>query len=123
MKNSPKPKSIFRIRHTVTGLYKKGGQDNFWGKRGKVWVGTGPLKSHLNQLYHTKDVQNWVIEEIVIREEIITSRPAAELFAEKEAKQKVKADKEKRERDERERQKKEALSKLTIEQRRILGLA
>lgn len=46
---------LYRIKNTKTGLFSKGGmsadQDNTlsWSKKGKLWTGKGPLKSHLRQ--------------------------------------------------------------------------
>ena len=45
-------KTIYMIRHKATGLYKLGGSWGGWSKKGKVWMGLGPLKLHLN-LYKT----------------------------------------------------------------------
>ena len=45
---------IFRIFDSESKLFSKGGQDciretSSWSKRGKTWVGLGPLKTHLRQ--------------------------------------------------------------------------
>src|SRR5687768_6273340 len=55
---------FYKIKHKVIGLYSKGGGSvhdkpwtsnpikpkyNHWSKKGKIWQGTGPLRSHLNQ--------------------------------------------------------------------------
>lgn len=45
--------TIYMIRHSVTGLYSKGGTDgDKWHKTGKVWTSIGALKNHL-RLYQT----------------------------------------------------------------------
>ena len=52
-----KPKSVYKIRNTITGLYSLGGSDanrapSRWSKNGKVWNGLGPLRNHLNGFLH-----------------------------------------------------------------------
>lgn len=63
---------IYRIRHTKTGLFSIGGQEvsadgkSFgWTKKGKVWTGLGPLRSHLNQYVMTRAARltNWEVIE------------------------------------------------------------
>jgi len=131
-KNPLLNKRIYRIRHAVTGLYKKAGQFNSWGKQGKVWVGSGPLKSHMNQyattdyktgqVFFPADVHNWIIEEIEIKEEVITVKPALEIFQEKAKEMREKAEKAQRLKEEEIRKKNEALAKLTDADRKALGL-
>jgi hypothetical protein len=39
---------IFRVRHKVTGLFRKAGSHDAWGKEGKAWTKAGHVKAHLN---------------------------------------------------------------------------
>ena len=87
--------TIYRIRHKVTGLWKMGGSWSRWGKKGKVWIGTGPLKLHLNQ-YHVgdsgkgawraavaADVENWEVIEYRLMETEVKKVSASSLYDEK----------------------------------------
>ena len=71
-------KMIYMIRHKATGLYKNAGSRDQWSKKGKVWVGIGPLKLHLN-LYKdwqtqrfldhvTEEMKQWEIVAIQVTE-------------------------------------------------------
>lgn len=64
-------KTIYMIRHKATGLYKLGGAGHrddkgLWSKKGKVWMGLGPLKLHLNlhKDWRTERFPDHIIEEM-----------------------------------------------------------
>jgi len=126
-----KNKNVYRIRHSVTGLYKKAGSYSAWGVRGKIWNGSGPIKLHLNQyaqigrdgsFTYPGDMQYWIIEEIEIKEEIITRQPALDIMADKAKKIRDKVEAAQRERKEQDIKKQEALAKLSSADRKALGL-
>lgn len=49
--NMASPKSVFKIYNPKTDQYSRGGTFPRWGRSGKVWNGSGPLRSHLNLVY------------------------------------------------------------------------
>jgi hypothetical protein len=63
-------KTIYMIRHKATGLYKLGGTGSdgrgAWSKKGKVWMGIGPLKLHVNlyKNWRTNEIPDHLIEEM-----------------------------------------------------------
>lgn len=104
---------FYKIRHKELGLYSKGGsyvndmtwgdpgrqKYHHWSKKGKVWQGMGPLKSHLRQYtgynYGTTasgtidwsnktQVNNipetWIVEEHDMGEGVVTELLAKDLI-------------------------------------------
>lgn len=37
---------VYRVKNLDTGLFSLGGLHPRWGKKGKLWTGEGPIKSH-----------------------------------------------------------------------------
>lgn len=57
-----KIKTLYKIRHKLTGKWKKAGSRPAWhDKNGKTWLGIGPVRLHLN-LYRTPDLRDWLPE-------------------------------------------------------------
>lgn len=55
-----KSKTLYKIRHKVTGMWKKAGSRPTWhAKSGKTWLGIGDVKLHL-RLYLTPDGTDWL---------------------------------------------------------------
>jgi hypothetical protein len=68
---------LYRIKNIKTGLFSKGGMDcdkdnttYRWSKKGKIWTGIGPLKSHLRQYVndneYSKKYKNNIPEEWIV---------------------------------------------------------
>jgi hypothetical protein len=75
MSKDPKTKRYFKVRHKVSGLYSKGGATysegvgSEWSKNGKIWTGTGPLRSHLSHAIEYKcNIVNWEVIEFQLTE-------------------------------------------------------
>ena len=65
----------FKIRNKTTGLFRKPGAYEFraWSKSGKVWVGSGPLRNHLNLCIENNiDMSDWEIIEFEMTEKSTT---------------------------------------------------
>jgi phage terminase large subunit len=68
----PQPERLYKIVHSVTGLYSNGGTHSKWTRKGKVWQGIGPLKNHLAQFKAIP--ADWVVVAI---EQVIKNRTLA----------------------------------------------
>ena len=71
---------FFKIRHTKTGLYSKGGSYPTWSKLGKVWKRRCDLSSHFTHIgakaaTHYADAE---VVEIAVTESEMTVTPAIE---------------------------------------------
>ena len=71
---------FFKIRHTKTGLYSKGGSYPTWSKLGKVWKRRCDLSSHFTHIgakaaTHYADAED---VEIIVTESEMTVTPAIE---------------------------------------------
>lgn len=73
--------TAFKIRHKVTGLYRKAGGS--WSKVGKVWANIGHLKNHLNchrgSTGLPDDAVNWEVVVLEIQEAEAKTIPVLEL--------------------------------------------
>lgn len=118
---------VYKIRHKITGLYSRGGSSPFWNKKGKTWSTLGHLKRHIANVvdsrYHKmNDMVNWEIIEIEVSETLTPICTAQDIALEKVKKNQEQKQKWEQEKLERELKKQQALSKLTIEEKRALGL-
>jgi len=70
---APKEKEIkvYKIRHSDTGLWSKGGTSPSFNKVGKTWSNIGHVKSHLNGMYKIDidEISKWEIVEFVMKPE------------------------------------------------------
>jgi len=58
---------MYKIRHKITGLYKRSGGYDRWSKHGKVWAQKGHLKLHLSMCYpKLQELENWEVIEFVM---------------------------------------------------------
>lgn len=119
---------IHKIKHAKTGLYSTGGNYPRWTKVGKIWKNIGHVKTHLRQFINDydgkinhKDVENWIVESLEVREDVI-GKAGAKDFIDEMARQKQEELRQ-REEDRRMREilKKRTLESLTPEQRKALG--
>lgn len=119
----------YKVRDKNTGLFSTGGcsyagrpgencyqpRPNGWSKKGKIWTGLGPLRTHLNQFYWIPE--NWEVVEYEYTLTKETLKPAsqisnrAEKLREKEEKKKRLAE-----------EKKAALAKLSPRDKELLGI-
>lgn len=64
---------LYKIRRIIDGLYSSGGQYVHWTKKGKTWIGSGPLKNHLGQFITGRsrsygDTEGYEVVEFVVTE-------------------------------------------------------
>lgn len=94
-------KRYFKIRHKVTGLYSSGGSDaahssdgvnsSVWKKNGKIWAGTGPLRSHLALIVERRgNMENWEVVELALTE--ISGIPAVDMISQEQLARMLKHD-------------------------------
>jgi ribosome-binding ATPase YchF (GTP1/OBG family) len=114
---------IYKIKNTETGLFSKGGTvEPSWSKKGKTWSSIGHLKVHLANVDHRRcNTDKWEIYEIEVSENT-TILPVSAVLNEVAKKAAMKKQKEEDDRLEREMIRFKAINKLTLAERRVLGV-
>jgi hypothetical protein len=123
---------IYKIIHKNTGLYNAGGTTPRWTKKGKKWSSLGHLKLHIisqlnynyttNQYSYNKDILNWEVIEIEVSEMVNSKFNAHALIEEKLKEENDRKNKRLLEEQRKQDIKNQAIKKLTIEEKRDLGI-